>query len=88
MTVLGKGATTDPSTDDADWGNADCQDDVDVADAVLVARYGVEDPGANITEQGLINADVTHDGKVNGDDAMKIVRFVAKLIDKDDLAKA
>lgn len=69
-----------------DWGNADCIADVDISDAVLVARYSVEDKEAVISDQGLVNADVTHDGAVKGDDALKIVRFAAKLITKEDLA--
>lgn len=91
VTVLGDTpveTTAAPVAGDVDWGNADEKDDVDVSDAVLVARYGVEDKEAILTEQGLINADVTHDGKVNGDDAIKIVRYVAQLITKADLAKA
>jgi len=79
--------TTKPDDGDADWGNADCKDEVDVADAVLICRYSVEDPGAKITAQGLKNADVNHDGKVTGDDAVKVLKAIAHLIDKADLAK-
>lgn len=70
------------------WGDADESGLVDVSDAVLVARYSVEDKEAIITEKGLALADVTHDGGVKGDDAVKIVRYVAQLITKEDLAKA
>jgi hypothetical protein len=73
---------------DADWGNADCTGGVDVGDAVLIARFAAEDAEAKITAQGQINADVTHDGNIKGDDATKILKYVAKLITKDDLAKA
>ena len=72
---------------DADWGNADEKDEVDVSDAVLVARFAVGD-SVNISDQGQINADVTHDGQVNGDDVLKIVKYVAGFITEDDLAKA
>lgn len=68
------------------WGDADCKGDVDVADAVLIARYAAEDTEANITAQGKQNADVTGDGSIKGDDATKILRFVAKLITKEELA--
>lgn len=78
--------TAAPSTE-ADWGNADCTGDVDVADAVLIARFAAEDKEAKISAQGQINADVTHDGTIKGDDATKVLKYVAKLITKADLAK-
>lgn len=80
--------TTNPDPGDADWGNANCTDGVDVADAVLVARYAGSDATAKITTQGITNSDVTHDGKVDGSDVAKILQFIAKQITKDDLAKA
>jgi len=82
--------TTKPAeggNEDADWGNADCKGEVDVSDAVLICRYAVEDPGAKITAQGLKNADVNHDNNVTGEDAVKVLKAIAHLIDKADLAK-
>ena len=69
------------------WGDADESGVADVSDAVLICRYGAEDETAVIHAQGKINADVTHNGKIDADDAGKVLQFVAKLITADDLAE-
>ena len=76
---------TTPSADK--WGDATCDGVVDVSDAVLVCRYAVSDTKANLTDKGKANADVTHDGSVTGDDASKILQFIARIISEADLAK-
>lgn len=68
------------------WGDADCSGLVDVSDAVLVSRYALSDPEAVITQQGIEQADVSGNGKVDSDDAVKIVQFIAGIIKEDDLA--
>ena len=82
-------ADTKPSSStqntEADWGNVNCTGQVDVADAVLLARFVAEDSEANVSAQGKINADVTHDGDLTGDDTIKILKYIAKLV--DDLSK-
>ena len=65
--------------------NLDCS--VDVADAVLIARFAAEDREATMTDQGRQNADVTHDGNVDGQDTTKILQYIAKQISLEDLAK-
>jgi len=65
--------------------NLDCS--IDVSDAVLVARFAAEDREAVITDQGRQNADVTHDGNVDSQDAAKILQYIAKKISLEDLAK-
>ncbi len=65
--------------------NLDCS--IDVSDAVLVARFAAEDRETVITDQGRQNADVTHDGNVDGQDAAKILQYIAKKISFEDLAK-
>ncbi|MEE3405167.1 MAG: dockerin type I repeat-containing protein [Acutalibacteraceae bacterium] len=65
--------------------NLDCS--IDVSDAVLVARFAAEDREAVITDQGRQNADVTHDGNVDSQDAAKILQYIAKKISFEDLAK-
>lgn len=79
--------TTEPKSDEADWGNVNCRDGVDVADAVLLARLCAQDSGAVVSAQGKINADVTHDGTIDGSDTLKILKYIAKIISADDLAK-
>ena len=64
--------------------NLDCS--IDVADAVLVTRYAAEDKEAVITDQGKENADVTHDGNVDDQDAMKILQYIAKKISYEELS--
>lgn len=73
--------------DNVKWGDADCSKYVDVSDAVLICRYAASDASAKITEQGQKNADVTHDGALTADDALKVLRYIANLITEADLAK-
>lgn len=61
-------------------GDVDESDEVDVSDAVLLARYLVEDSSAQITDQGLANADADASGKVNSEDVIRIVKMIAKLV--------
>jgi hypothetical protein len=65
--------------------NLDCS--IDVSDAVLIARFAAEDREATMTDQGRQNADVTHDGNVDGQDTTKILQYIAKKITLEDLVK-
>ena len=51
------------------------------------ARFAAEDREATMTDQGRKNADVTHDGNVDSQDAAKILQYIAKKITLEDLAK-
>ena len=77
--------TTDPARQ-IKWGDANCDGDVDVSDAVLICRFGAEDATAEITEKGLLNANVVADSSINGDDAVKVLKFIAKIISEAELA--
>ena len=68
-----------------EWGDANCDLTVDIADAVLICRYVVQDNEAVITNTGKYYADVTHDEKVDLDDAEKLLQFIAKKLTHDDL---
>ena len=68
-------------------GDANCDEAVDVADAVLIARFAAEDKEATMTDQGRKNADVTHDGNVDGQDAAKNLQYIVKKITLADLAE-
>lgn len=68
------------------WGDANEDKQVDVSDAVLVARFAAEDSEAVISAQGKLNSDVTGDQNINGDDTIKILRAIAKLITLEELA--
>ena len=67
-------------------GDANCDGFCDVADAVLIARFANEDKEAVITDKGKQNADVTHDGDIDGQDAARILQYIAKKIGYDELA--
>ena len=68
-------------------GDANCDGSIDVSDAVLIARFAAEDREATMTDQGRQNADVTHDGNVDGQDSTKILQCIAKKISLEDLVK-
>ena len=61
-------------------GDANCDNVVDIADAVLVMRYAVADSEAVITEQGIKNADTDKNGRTDDRDATMILQFIAKKI--------
>ena len=71
---------------DVNWGDSNTDGKVDVSDAVLIARYLVSDVTATITDQGIRNSAVTNGTSVVSDDITKILRFIAKIINKDELA--
>jgi len=79
-----------PKPDDILWGDANCDEKVDLADAVLIMQsianpdaYGVNgsDP-THITEQGILNADVYENGTsgITAEDALQIQKFRCMLI--------
>ncbi|MCQ2416323.1 MAG: cellulase family glycosylhydrolase [Oscillospiraceae bacterium] len=74
--------TTQKASAAAKLGDVNCDGDVDVSDAVLLARFISEDAGAKISEAGMMNAEVDRDGKVGNGDTIQILKFVARLIEK------
>ena len=58
-------------------GDADCSGDVNVADAVLMARFLAEDMEITVTAQGKRNADCNQDGDLTSDDNTIILEFLA-----------
>ncbi|MBR6259168.1 MAG: BspA family leucine-rich repeat surface protein, partial [Oscillospiraceae bacterium] len=81
-----------PNPDTAYWGDANCDGQVDMADAVLIKqslanpnRYGLggtePEPG-HLTEEGKLRADVDNSTKgLTSDDAVKIQEFLLGKID-------
>ena len=53
---------------------------VDISDAVLLARLVAEDPDANISAAGKLNADTNKNGQPDSDDVILILKYIAKLI--------
>ena len=60
-------------------GDVDVSGEVNVADAVKLARYNAEDKEVRVTEQGLLNADMNLDGKANADDSAILLEVLAGL---------
>lgn len=61
-------------------GDVDNSSKVDVADAVLLARFNAEDTAATVSAQGIANADTNKNGKPDSDDVVLILKSVAKLV--------
>ena len=81
----------DPEPADVDYGDANCDGNVTLADAVLIMQalgnpdaYGVN--GSNelhISEQGMLNGDVANVGdSLTNADALAVQEYLLKLIDK------
>lgn len=85
------GNTTEPPSDSKVtlWGDANCDDQVDMSDAVLVMqslsnpdKYGLDGTAETaITKQGLLNADCYNNGDgITNNDALSIQKFKLELI--------
>ena len=68
------------------WGDVDCNGEVKIADAILLARYVAEDK-VTVTKQGKINADCYDDGtgKLTADDTGSILKYLAGLLKQSEL---
>lgn len=67
------------------WGDVNCDKEIDVSDAVLLSRLIAEDADATVTEEGMINADVSHSSSIESDDTILILRYISKIISYADL---
>lgn len=77
-----KQGTTEPATPspDIDYGDANCDDSVNLADAVLIMQYNANPSKYTIKEQGMINADVIGFDGVTNKDALTIQQYMLGLI--------
>lgn len=77
-----KQGTTEPATPspDIDFGDANCDDFVNLADAVLIMQYNANPSKYTIKEQGMINADVIGFDGVTNKDALTIQQYMLGLI--------
>lgn len=64
----------------AGTGDVNCDGNVDVSDAVLLARFLAEDAGAEVTAQGKINAECDGIDGLSADDNIMILQYIAKII--------
>ena len=63
-------------------GDVDCSSDINVADAVLLARFLAEDKDISVSAQGKRNADCNEDGDTTSDDLTIILEYLAGIRDK------
>ena len=82
------GSTSDPGnvSQGIKWGDTNCDGKVDISDAVLLSRFVAEDSEANVTAEGKQNSDVNGNGTLDGDDTVKILKNIAKIISDEELA--
>ena len=66
-------------TEIVNYGDTNCDEAVDVSDAVLLARFLAEDSEAIMTDQGKVNADANRDDDLSSADVIAILRKIAKL---------
>lgn len=65
------------------YGDANCDGNVDVSDAVLIKCYLLNNQTYNISSQGIINADVHASGNgINTQDAVAIQKYILNIINK------
>ena len=74
--------TSEDTTTDPKWGDANCDGSVNIMDIILLnkAIYGK----ADLSAQGLKNADVDQDGKPTATDSLNIMKLVIKLLSDAD----
>ncbi len=78
--------TTKQPVGDTKWGDVDDNKAVDVADAVLMARFCAEDKEVKVSAQGKQNADVSGDGDLTTDDLSKLLLYLANMLTAEELA--
>lgn len=81
----GGGSGTQIGSDDNLYGDVDVNGEVTLADAITLTRFIAEDPQVSLSSVGKVNADVTGDDTIDSQDAVLILRYLAKLIPLEDL---
>lgn len=69
---------TDPDLKVTMYGDVDVDGDVDIMDVILLNRYLMI--GAEVTPQGMVNADVDNNKKADAVDSLNILKAVVQLI--------
>ncbi|MCR5305220.1 MAG: glycoside hydrolase family 9 protein [Oscillospiraceae bacterium] len=69
------------------YGDVDCNGKVEIADAILLARYNSEDQGISVTAQGLVNANCKKDELLDSSDLLLLLQFLSGQIKASSLGK-
>lgn len=78
--------TTDSPSEDTLYGDANCDGKVEIADATLILQFLTNKDEYQLSDQGLINADVIGNGDgVTGTDALTIQQVDAGIYNVSDL---
>ena len=85
-TTKPSGGTEEPQTGSFRYGDVDCNGDINVADAVMLARYIAEDKEVKVSAQGISNAKMNNGKTVTSEDTTKLLMYLANLIPEEDLA--
>lgn len=72
---------TETEPQSVQYGDVNCDTEVDVSDAVLLARFHAEDAAAVVTSQGKKNADCDGVSGLSSDDVVIILKYIAKIIE-------
>lgn len=78
--------TTQPIGDKILWGDADCNGEVELKDAVLLCKASAGIEGFSLSAAGKINTDLNGDGDNNGEDIAKLLKYIAGAITIEELA--
>lgn len=82
-TTATKPTTTTTAAEEVIYGDANCDGNVDISDAVMVKCYLINNKKFTLSKQGLLNSDVQGSGNgVNAQDAVTIQKYVIKSITK------
>ena len=73
-------STSETPITETNWGDVNCDGDVKTNDVILLNRFLAEDTTANVSAQGLLNADCAYDGQTTPDDSTLILKYLAGLI--------
>ena len=73
-------ADPQPVIDTGLRGDVDVSGNVNIADAVMLARFNAEDADVTVTAQGKANAELTDDGNVNNDDLSRLLEYLAGIV--------
>ena len=65
-------------------GDVNNDQNIDVSDAVLLARFLAEDKTAVLTAEGKLNADCDQKAGLSSEDMVRILQYIAKMITKEE----